>query len=288
MIRNKLLPTPSGVSAGRAATFNLTLGVRYRCIWLEFANNAASAGGAPLSSLTGDIRVKLNGNVQRTFTPIEADAIYKLYGSAFGAQTTGTGDTTTTRLPIWFDEPWRKNNQEVPLTAWNIDPKTVNSFQIEVDIPAGLAEPVLSGVYEFDSMSGSLGGIIKWIRQDLPGLGSTQDFNTLDRKEFINAMHLFPTVEGTPKYISKFKFTANGQEIRELMDYLQNRTILTARELSPDTSATPRLDVVFDYDDPINNALLAEGLNEMTLHVEYNAAANGNIPVIIERTGQPI
>ncbi|MDE2100726.1 MAG: hypothetical protein KGL39_26005 [Patescibacteria group bacterium] len=286
MLRTKLLPTASGVQSGRTATFNLDIGSRYQVIWLEFGNTAVGGGGAPLASLTGDIRVKINGNVQRTFTPIEADAIYGLYGAAFKSQATGTGDNIVTRLPIWFAEPWRKNNSEVPLTAWNIDP-TVKSFQIEVDIPAGIASPTLGGVYEFDALTGVLGGIIKWIRQDLPAVGTVQDFNQLDKKEFINAIHLFPTVEGTPKYVNKIRFTANGNDVRDLIDYLENRTSLAGRELVPDTSAAPRFDLVFDYDDPINNALLAEGLTEMTLHLEYNAAANGNLPCTIERTGPP-
>ncbi len=103
MIRQKQLPTATGIQSGRTATFNLPIGIRERVIWLEFGNTAAAGGGAPLSTLTGDIRVKLNGNVQRTFTPIQADAIYQLYGSAFGTQQTGTGDGIVTRVPIWLD-----------------------------------------------------------------------------------------------------------------------------------------------------------------------------------------
>ncbi|MDE3067785.1 MAG: hypothetical protein KGJ60_09565 [Verrucomicrobiota bacterium] len=287
MLRTHLLPTPMAVASGRTATFNLDLGVRYHVLWLEFGNTATGGGGAPLSALTGDIRIKINGNVQRTFTPIEADAIYGLYGSAFASQSSGTGDAIVTRLPIWFAEPWRKNNSEVPLTAWNAETKSMSSFQMEVDIPSGIASPTLGGVYEFDDLTGVLGGIVKWLRQDLPALGTIQDFNQLDKKEFINALHIFPTVEGTPHYVNKLKFTANGVLIRDLIDYLENRASLKGRELNPDTSATPRWDLVFDYDDPINNALLAQGLNEMTLHLEYNAAAAGNLPVTIERTGPP-
>lgn len=286
MLRTKLLPTAQGVQAGRTATFNLDIGSRYHVIWLEFANTHTGDGGAPLSALTGDIRIKINGNVQRTFTPIQADAIYGLYGSAFGAQQEGTGDAILTRVPIWFAEPWRKANAEVPLTAWNLD-ASVKSFQIEVDIPPGLTTPTLQGTYEFDATTGVLGGIVKWIRTDLPAVGTVQDFNQLDKKEFINAIHLFPTVETTPKYVSKLRFTANGNDVRDLIDYLENRASLKGRELVPDTSAAPRFDLVFDYDDPINNALLAEGLTEMTLHLEYNASANGNLPTLIERTGPP-
>ena len=52
----------------------------------------------------------------------------------------------------------------------------------------------------------------------------------------------------------------------------------------PDVSAIPRYDLVFDYDDPINGALPASGLKEMTLKVEWNAAANGTMPIIVQRT----
>lgn len=286
MLRTLLLPTAQGVSSGRTATFNLDIGSREHVIWLRLGNE--STGDLAIADLTGDIRLKINGNVQRTFTPVQADAIYGLYGAAFASRqvTDAASGKKVVYLPIWLDEPWRKMNPEVGLTAWNVDP-TVKSFQLEVDIPSGIATPTLAGVHEIDALTGVLGGIVKWIRQDLPAVGTVQDFNTLDRKEFINAIHLFPTVETTPKFINKLKFTANGSLVRDLITYQDNATQLAGRELVPDSSATPRFDLVFDYDDPINNALLAEGLSEMTLHAEYNAAANGNMPTIIERTGPP-
>lgn len=282
MLRTLLLPSAQGVAAGSTATFNLDIGSREHVIWLKFENTAANL---TVADLTGDIRVKINGNIQRIFTPSQASAIYGLYGADYAAQSFTDSTTTFTGvyLPIWLAEPWRKVNPEVDLTAWNIDPKSVTSFQIEVDLPTGIT-PTLSGFHEVDALTGVLGGIVKWVRQDLPAVGTKQDFNTLDRKQFINAIHLWPA--GT-SFVKNLKFTANGSLVRDLITYQDNAAQLKGRELVPDTSATPRFDLVFDYDDPINNALLAEGLNEMTLHVEYNAAAAGNMTAIVERTGPP-
>jgi hypothetical protein len=288
MIRIKQLPTFQGVATGRAATVNLTLGVRYRCIWLRINGTIGTGEAARVitkADLTSDIRVKINGNVERPFTVAQADAIYSLNGAQFGVKEQADG----VYVPIWFDDPFRKNPAEVLATAWIMDTASVSSFQVEVEIPSTVLNPSIDGAYEFDDIPAGmkLGGIVKWIRQDLPAIGTKQDFNSLDRKEFIAAIHMFPTVEPAPKFINLFKFTAAGVEVRELQSYLQNAAVLRAREMFPDTSAVPIVSLVFDYDDRLNNALLAEGLSEMTLHVEYNLAANGNLPVIIERVGQP-
>jgi hypothetical protein len=236
--------------------------------------------------LTDNIRVKLNGNAQREFTVQEADYIYSLSSALIRVQNNNDG----VYIPIWFDDPTRDTIDEVSKTAWMIDSTSVTSFQLEVEIPSTVLNPAVDGFYEFDDIpqGKKLGAIVKWLRQDLPAVGTKQDFNTLDKKEFIAALHLFPTIETTPKFVEQFKFTANSQELRELGSYLENRAVLVARGLTPDYSPAPILSIVFDYDNHIDSALLAQGLSEMTLQVYYNAAANGNLPLIVERVGVPI
>jgi hypothetical protein len=294
----KQLPTFSGVAAGQTAVCDLDLGKRYHIAWLTLGNNAVAAN--TLADLVDEIRVKVNGKVQRTHTAVELNAINAINGapyvsasgSAYGEKTSGTAGQADYRhyLPIFFAEPWRKGNLEAQARALNA--VGVDSFQIEVDVVAGLAAPIVEGFYEFDApVTKEIGLIQKWIRQTFPAVGTQQDFNTIDRRDWIEAIHLFPTVETTPKFVNVVKFTLNGVAVFDQITTLQNQAMLLGRELSPDVVAVPRFDLVFDHDDPINSALATNPggtrAQEMTLHVEYNAAANGNLVAQIIRTGPP-
>ena len=290
-LRQKLLPTFQGVATGQAATCNLDLLKRYHVIWLEFGDNGVASNGnannlpATIANLIGQIVVKVNGKPQRTMLGKELHALNGINGSVYAAKSSGVAGTAAYRvyLPIWFAEPWRNNNAEVALSAWNA--QGIDSFQLEVTLQAGLVSPVLSGFYEFDAVTGNMAAIAKWLRESFAAVGTTQDFNTISKRDFIQAINLFATTDG--HYVNKLKFTANGADVRDLLSTLENQAILLGRNLVPDTSATPRFDLVFDYDDPINGALNANGLSEMTLHVEYDAAANGTMIAIVQQVGPP-
>jgi hypothetical protein len=289
MLRQKLLPTPTAIAAGSTSTFNLDLGLRYHAIWLELGDSVGIAGGdlrTVLAAAVDQIRLKVNGKVQRTMTAAELYDINSLMGAAFAASSSGTRTQAGYRmyLPIWLAEPWRKNNAEVPLTAWNA--QGIASLQLEVDLHAGLTAPVLTGWFEYDNATGNLGAITKWIRQTFAAAGTQMDINTIDKRDYLNSIHFYPESSNT-RFVNKLRLTANGAEIRGLMTALENQAMLLGRELVPDQSATPRFDLVLDYDDPINNALNCNGLAELTVHVEFDAAAAGGMVAIIQRTGAP-
>jgi hypothetical protein len=286
----KQAPTFSGVAAGQNAVCELDLGMRYHIFWLILGNNAVAANA--LANLVGEIRVKVNGKVQRTHTAVELNALNAVNGAAYAEKTSGTDGQADRRhyLPIFFAEPWRKGNYEAQVKAWNA--VGISSLQIEVDIVAGLAAPIVGGFFEYDApVNNQIGLIQKWIRQTFPAVGTQQDFNTIDRRDFIEAIHLFPTVEVTPKFVNVVKFNLNGTLILDQITTLENQAMLLGRELNPDVAAVPRFDLVFDHDDPINSALATNPggnrAHEMTLHVEYNAAANGNLVAQIIRSGPP-
>lgn len=293
MIRRRLLPTFQGIASQSSggnvttATCDLTLGLRYHALWLELGDN----GGTTLASgnLIGDIRLKINGKVQRTHSGVELNALQAVNGSAFGLKTSGTPGAAAYRtyLPIYFSQPWRKVPADVGRTS--IFAGGIESLQLEVDIKAGLTSPVLTGWFEYEPLNSGerLGALVKWIRQSLAATGTTQTFSNLDKRDFIEAIHLFPTVEGTPKYVNLVQFSRNNEYVTDKITTLENQATLLGREMQPDTAATPRYDLVFDYDDPINSALLAEGLREMSLYVEYNAAASGTMIAMILRNGPP-
>lgn len=160
---------------------------------------------------------------------------------------------------------------------------------MEVNVKAGLASPIVQGWYEFDYDNRDIGLISKAIRQDYSAVGTSRDITSIDKRDFVEAVHLFPTSDG--KYVSEVKLTANGEEIRDRITYLQNRATLLGRQMIPDTVAAPRYDLVFDYDDPVNGALPTQvngkPINELTLKLTWNAAASGTQTAIIKRTGPP-
>lgn len=288
MNRIKQLPTFDSIAAGKKNVVDLPLGLRYKAVWLELGNNAVAAN--TIGDLTDDIVVKINGKPQRTHTGLELNALNGLNGAPYLLKSTGTDGQADRRLflPIWFAEPWRKDQAEVDSLALRAN--GIESLQIEVNLKAGLAAPILQGWYEFDYDTRTIGGLSKFIRQDFSAVGTTRDITTIDKRDFIESIHLFPT-SGTARYVSEVKLTANGEEIRDRITHLQNQATLLGRELVPDTVAVPRYDLVFDYDDPINGALPTnqngKPINELTLKVTWNAAAAGTMTAIIKRTGPP-
>lgn len=287
MLRIKQLPSFDAVAAGKKAVVDLPLGLRYHCVWLELGNNATADN--TISDLVDDIVVKINGKPQRTHTGAQLNALNGINGSSFLLSASGTDGEADRRLylPIWFAEPWRKDQGEVASLALRAN--GIETFQIEVNVKPGLAAPIVQGWYEFDYDNRPLGLLSKYIRQDYSAVGTNRDINTIDKRDFIESVHLFPTSDG--KYITEVKLTANGEEIRDRITFLQNRATLLGRELVPDTDSVPRYDLVFDYDDPINGALPTQqngkAINELTLKLTWDSAANGTQTAIIKRTGPP-
>jgi hypothetical protein len=292
MLRIKKLPTFDSTAAGAKNVVDLPLGLRYHVIWLELGN--VEGDGDPLvanalTDLVDDIVVKINGKPQRTHTADQLNRLNFLNGSAYAAKAFGTDGWPTRRLflPIYFAEPWRKSPAEV--SAMALRANGIESFQIEVNLKAGLASPVLRGFYEFDYDSRPIGLLSKFIRQDYSAVGTSRDITTIDKRDFIEAIHLFETT-GTARYVSEVKLTANGEEIRDRITWNENAALLLARELVP-SSDDFRYDLVFDYDDPVNGALPTsingKPINELTLKVTWNDVANGTMTAIIKRTGPP-
>jgi len=308
MLRRTFLPTFKGVSPQETATCDLVLGRRYHVAGLRFSDDGTASNGlnpgvpAQLNTILGnfmtDVRVLLDEKPQRTHTGVQLNALNALndqFGT-YAVKTAGQPGTAGFRLylPIYFAEVYRDNPAEVPTLAWNLNDGTkgnekgVNSAQIEVDLGATTNNPSIVGIHEWEPADPQVGVgyILKWFRQNVTMSGQTQDV-PLIRKEFINSVHFFPSVEAAPKFVNTVKLTANGVILQDIIDALDNQVILLGRKLQPDTSATPRFDMIFDYDDPRNNALAANSLSELNAAITMNAAANGNIPMITQRVGPP-
>ena len=333
MLLLKNLPTFQSVALGGSATCDLRLGDK---VWMQILrisdNGTASAdiltgrtGGANLTQdqlegimdrIIREIRVEINSKPQRRAKASQINQINRLNGTRYQAFYSGTPGTPgfTIFLTIFWAEFWRKDLDQVPALALNLNPNSgtdvttklafagVDSAQIKVELndsvvvpadagngitggPASVAAPDISGFYAYtpyDSGHG-VGAINKWITTDLAALGTKNDFK-LDRVQFIQAIHLWPTQENAPKTVTYFRLEASGNDVHDRLSADDIAGYQYMMELDPATNG--RVDVVFDADDVVTNALLAQTQTSLTMYLEYSGSAAGNLPVLIERIGE--
>lgn len=262
----------------------------------------ASSAEFDLNNLIGKIRLLVNGTVQREMTAFELNRINVANSSNgltnYSIKTSGTRGTAGYKvyLALYFAEPWRSDT-EAELNAWNV--VGVDSFKIEIDLQPGCSNPVLGGTYEWDlPVRQEIGHITKWKRQSLSAGGSTQDFTDISlfanrqKQDFLSVISLFPTLEAVPKFVGKLKFTVDGIDLQDLLNWNQNSVVLLQRGMSPDTGAAPRFDLVLDYNNPVNAAYPIFTAGSVNLHLEYfngvvSAAAAGTLIAIMQLTGAP-
>jgi hypothetical protein len=299
-LRKKLLPSFTKPVSGQTATCNLDLGKKIHIIWLTIGYDAANADkdlnpADPADDLVGEIRLLVNGKVQRRMLGRELEQLNRLNGAQFGAvigsPASDVGDAGYRIIvPIFLAEPWRKSNAEAAIPAWNLSGANVASASIEVDFKT-IDSPYLGGFFEWSPADGGLGAITKWIRMTFGAAGTQQDFNTLEKRDYYHSIHLFAPglAGGGNNFVNNVQLTADGVIVQDLLSYRDKEVMLTNRDMNPAAidDATPRFDLVLDADDPLNSALLAQGLQEFTLHVVYAGAAAGNLVAIVQRTGPP-
>ena len=243
--RIRQLPTASGVAASSTATFDLPLGIRYHAVYLLLGN-----AGTPVWNNGTDvteIRIKVDGRVQRRMTPAELDAINLINGTKYGLQ------ATDTIIPIFFSEDWLRTIGGENALAWGTG--GIASLQIEIDLGAP-ATPTLSGRALVDDQTvaaegGSivpfpLGKIERWSKGnfDVTQTGDVHQTNLPKRGDY-RGIHAF---------------SANVAAVEVKVD---NFTILDATKAFSDavqvsrgkTPIAGRFDILFDIDNQISSFL---------------------------------
>lgn len=147
----------SGVAAGQRATLDIPPGPTFHGLWLEYKESGALAAKADMESDITMIRVKLNGKVQREFSPTQLFAILAAYGQP----------VTTGYIYIPFSEPWTRTPDGEDALAWGTA-AGVESFQITIDIAGGANAPQLGAFAEVDFISRPIGLIKKWRSNQVP------------------------------------------------------------------------------------------------------------------------
>lgn len=271
-------PSLIGMAASSTAVCNLPIGPRYHTLGI-------SGTGTSATTHINEMRLKVNGKVQRVFTYTELQAINILNGSQFGVQ-----GTTTFFLPIFLAEPWRKSNRDQDLLAWGTG--NLDSFQLEIDIKSS-APTTLSVVAQIDnsivqqdgkSIQQPMGLITKWNRVQLPLTGTSPDYGSASFpiRDNYQSIHIVDS-GGT---FASYALKVDNFVIREVTK-VENDALLTAYGLTP---VAGRLDIIFDHDDFLNSALPTQGpdgrrIQDLKLSLVSDTATARNLSTIYQTIG---
>lgn len=281
------LRTPTGVTAGAKAVFDLDLGNLYRELWIQAS---VAAGDKTHDQIISDITLEVNGKSQRQHTSVELNEVNTLHGSHLAVKTVGSvgGGDLVSYVPIFLAEDFRKDVQRGLGLGWNAI--GIRSLQLKVTLAAGLTSPSLSGWGTWDraDTGRGLGPITKWKRQDLDVTASPKDFGKVfdvggDQDNFLQSLHIWST-SGTARYVTDVELKFNN-EIVHKRDNRQNQSVIVAKEMSPDLGATPRYDLVLDEADSIADVRNLRFVTKQNLKLTYDAAPSGSQRVISLETG---
>jgi hypothetical protein len=178
-------PGFNGTAISSTATVSIPVGnVTYHKLQLLYQRTSgAGATQAQIEADITEIRVLVNGKIQRRFSAKTLDAINAFMKRPFQ----GTGFP----LEIFLGEPWMRSPQAEDALAWGTG--DASTFQLQVDIAGTAVTPTLALHAEVDYISQSMGAIMKWssYTQPVSAIGHTIN-NTIPKIDAISAIHAFP------------------------------------------------------------------------------------------------
>lgn len=321
--RKIILPSPNTVTASATSLISCPTGpnYRYRAIHLKMgilgtAGAAVAATALPTGSGTtagygGDVRLKINGRVQRLHTAAQLAKLNAINGTLYTTGTFGSSGTNTPGkkygqvLSLWFAEPWRKSLGQMDALAF--PSSMVNTLEVEVDfgaLPTNCASFNLAAWAEVDGETADPihqnGPVVcKVFRQNITGgtaAGSAVDIVTLDRRDLYQTVvadlgsTAMPgtsangiTASTSGDFAAKLKITANAVDIHDVpKDVAQ--LIHSGNGLNPQQFD---LEAVLDSSDNISSGLKANGLSDLRVRIDTVAdtCASASWVMLTERTG---
>jgi hypothetical protein len=298
--RDLQIPAPAtfvgGAAAGTIGIITPPLGNRYHSIDIVYIDG--SGAPAQLNTILADIVLYKNGKEFRTHSITELDRLngingaeYTLANMQFGA---GAGLRQTCR--IFFAEPWRKDKSDTDYMALNVDGPNGfadRGFQIKLILAAALPATATFVVKaRVDSPltppKGGAWNVKKVLRQNIPANGLATDYMGLTPiSDYLQTVLMKNPSGGGSGYIQKATLKLNGNLVVDTLNNFDNIASLTALGLNPANSQAVGAfgyELVLDADDPIGSALPLAG-SEAWLHLDYSAAATGNVVALIETLG---
>lgn len=288
---NGAVPVTAVAFAGGTITIDVPVGPTYHAI---FINGGAGVSKA-MTALIGEIRIKINGKVQRVRTASRINIMNELHGAQYaaknGASASATASANVFSLPIFFAEPWRKNLAAQEGLAWGTG--DVATFQIEIDLKADtfttLTQISAQALID-DGPARPLGIITKWFEYNAPVASGWNDFTTLPR---VSGAYAQLTVVDANLVELEFK-TSN--KVRRQSTAARHNAYLGFADMYPAPSAagdvvvrTGYYDIVFDSDDIPGNALPmtdpATGKPWRDVNLRINTTSTGTVPLLLEVQG---
>jgi hypothetical protein len=205
MRRVKTIPDFNGVAAGQTAFASVPAVDKYHKIQVTYDTDTANGPDQTnMEAELTEIRLKINGVVQRTFSATELFAINAVYGIAFSAGI----------LPIYFSEPWMRTANGEDVLGWGMG--DVSNFTVEIDIDSGADAPTLAAVAETEISNEVMGPIVKWRRNQIQVSGTgIRSVTDLPRNagESYKALHAF---EDTAADITDVLVRFDGEDFFDL------------------------------------------------------------------------
>jgi hypothetical protein len=282
----------SAVAASKTVVIEVPCGPRYHAIILQHGYSAGTNTAAAAATNISEIRVKVNGRVQRTMSGTQLRDMNLLNTTHPGTASqvwydcTGVPNTAPgVSFPLFFAEPWRADARDRDALAWPTN--GWQSFQVEVDVGAASTPTLIATAITDELKVNQQPGIMKWIRQSWNASGTSFDITTIDRRDWVCQISLYPDSGGS-NVASKVIFRKDGQVLHE-MGTLANLALLAQMGMMPiATGRTGNItDLVFDHDDLLGSAIPMDGARDVVLTVEAGSAMSGTITGIIQRLGPP-
>ena len=289
------LRSVSNVAASKTALIDIPCGQRFHQIILQhgFASGTNTIAGACTN--IPEIRVLVNSRVQRVMSGTQLRDMNLLNGSGYD----GTGLPNTApgvSMPIYLAEPWRDSPADQDALAWAS--AGWQTFQIQVDLSTASTPTLVAWAVcdDFVPAAGTTPGICKWIRASIPAAGTSFDVTTIDRRDWLQQISLYPDSGGSYAATS-VTFKRGGITLHELSQSANN-ALLNQNGMNPANalrtgyaSGPPTLpgiyDLVFDHDGLLGSAVPMDGARDSLLSITAGTAMSGTVTAIIQRLGPP-
>jgi hypothetical protein len=283
------------VAASKTALIDCPIGRRYHYIQLQHGYAAGTNTITATASNILEIRIKVNGRVQRTVSGTQLRDLNILQGLSMGSYVNsvssnydfvGLPNTAPgVSIPLFFAEPWLFDEASQDALAWATN--SWSSFQIEVDLGAASTPTLQAWAIVDDLQPQTPGGIVKWIRQSFPASGTQFDISTIDRRDYLREVNIYPDSGGSNQP-SQVTLRKDGVVLHELV-YTANLALLTHYCMSPlATGRTANIyDLVLDHDGLLASAINMLGTRDITLTINSASAMSGTTVAIVQRLGPP-
>ncbi len=267
----------SAVGAGQTATVDLNANGTYDALFLHY--QTGTAGGATKVNVEAEvqeIRLKVNGKVQRRFSATELNIINSSKGSRYATIHGDASDVAV--LPCFFAEPWRRASQGEDALAWGM--ADVDNFQLEIDIASGAVSPVLAVQSLWAPDKRTMGPIVKWKKYSV-GVTTTgvREVTTFNKSDAYYALHC--STDDIDKIVVKL-----DQEIMFERTHRENGLLLAGYG---GVQQSGWFNCRFDFDSRVTSVLGMTRADKVTpvseFRVDFDMGAATSFNVISETLG---